>query len=83
MNLSNTSVTDLGLQSLAQLTGLKQQSLADAGTHITDAGLKHLEKLANLHTVNLSRTQITYAALHDLLGLMHYRTARKGPAITS
>lgn len=70
-NLSNTAVTDAGLDNLRALKGLRQVYLD--GTQITDAGLVHLEGLRGLQVLSLEFTQVTDAALLHLRGLTGLR----------
>jgi hypothetical protein len=66
---------------LAKLPDLQALSLAD--TQITDAGLKHVEGLANVQYMMLSLTQITDAGLDHLKGLTKLeRLDLKGTKVT-
>jgi Leucine-rich repeat (LRR) protein len=42
-------------------------------TKVTDAGLRHLNGLTNLRSLNLSNTQVTNAGLEYLNGLSNLR----------
>ncbi len=55
--LSDTQITDAGLEHLKGLTGL--QSLHLRSTQITDAGLEHLKGLVSLQRLNIHGTQVT------------------------
>lgn len=49
-----------------------------ASTSVTDAGLKDLAGLRNLHTLGLFDTQVTDAGLKELVGLTNLRTLDLG-----
>jgi len=57
VDLSESRVTDAGLEYLKWLTELSQLELQ--GTSITDAGLEHLNGLTSLHSLDLSGTKVT------------------------
>jgi len=63
--LSDTQITDAGLDYLGGLTNLEVLDLSD--TQITDTGLGHLNGLTNLKLVGLSDTQITLEGAEALL----------------
>jgi hypothetical protein len=65
--LSDTQITDAGLEHLKGLTSLKRLDLYS--TQITDAGLEHLKGLTGLQSLDLRSTQITDAGLEHLKGL--------------
>lgn len=64
LRLTQTQVSDRGLQHLANLSNLKLLSLE--GTHISDAGLTHLTGLSNLDRLWLGGTRISDAGLKHL-----------------
>ncbi len=65
LDLSNTQITDAGLEHLKGLTNL--YSLRLDNTQITDSGLVHLKGLTNLRGILwLSGTQVTDAGLEHL-----------------
>lgn len=55
--LTDTAITDAGLELLPALTNLRRLLIDD--TSVTDAGLAHLAKLTNLQTLSLMATQVT------------------------
>ncbi len=57
LKLSETAVTDSGLQRLTGLPGLQRLELE--GDQITDAGLLHLTGLRQLQSMDLTRTEVT------------------------
>lgn len=71
LDLTDSEVTDAGLEHLKGLSGLS--SLYLKGTQITDAGLEHLAELASLEVLFLADTQITDAGLEHLKGLTNLR----------
>ena len=62
--LSETPVTDVGIEHLRGLTQLCELALAN--TRITDAGLKHLHGLAQLQWLVLHNTAVTDAGVTEL-----------------
>ena len=67
LSLSNTLLTDDGLQYLKDLTNLQYLDLND--TQLTDDGLQHLKGLTNLERLHLNSTQLTDDGLQHLKGL--------------
>jgi len=67
VDLSNTQVTDSGLEHLKTLNNLKVLGLND--TPVTDAGLEYLKGLTNLANLGLVYTQVTDAGLENLKGM--------------
>ena len=65
--LSDTKVSDAGLQHLANLTNL--QHLYLGGPKVSDAGLQHLANLTNLQHLYLSGTKVSDAGLQHLANL--------------
>ena len=45
-----------------------------SGTQVTDAGLKELDGLKNLHTLHLGGTKVTDRGLKELVGLKNLHT---------
>ncbi|MCH8829091.1 MAG: hypothetical protein IID45_05890, partial [Planctomycetes bacterium] len=64
VDLSNTQITDKGLESLAGLDNLTSLDLNN--TAVTDKGLEHLKTLTNLTSIDLGDTRITDAGLKKL-----------------
>ena len=65
LDLTDTQVTDVGLEALAPLTNLKWLYLS--GTQVTDVGLAALAaSLTNLKWLYLAGTQVTDAGLAAL-----------------
>ncbi len=56
--LNDTDVTDTGLRSLTELTGLETLTVG-VGRRVTNAGLVHLVKLKNLKELALVSTRVT------------------------
>jgi hypothetical protein len=71
LDLTDSEVTDAGLEHLKELSGLS--SLYLSGTQISDAGLEHLSELSSLEVLFLVDTQITDAGLEHLRGLTNLR----------
>jgi hypothetical protein len=67
LSLSNTQVSDAGLEQLKRLANLKILWLDN--TQVSDAGLEHLEGLTNLERLSLRNTQVSAAGLERLEGL--------------
>ena len=65
--LSNTNVTDDGLEHLKGLANLQILNLED--TKVTDAGLEHLKGLTKLERLILNDTNVTNSGLEHLTGL--------------
>ena len=70
--LTNTQVTDAGLEHLKGLTAI--QLLALKNTQVTDAGLEHIKSLTAMQTLGLSGTQVTDAGLEHIKGFKVLRT---------
>ena len=64
LDLSNTPVSNVGLEHLKDLSRLETLDLS--GTNVTDAGLDHLRGLTNLQSLDLSGTSVTKAAIANL-----------------
>ena len=73
-NLSDTQLTDAGLESLKGLPSLDALDLP--GTQITDAGLEHLKHLPHVSALNIGNTQVTDAGLEHLKGLTTLETLK-------
>lgn len=71
-DLSNTKITDAGLEHLKGLTSL--QTLYLTNTQVTDAGLVHLKGLTSLQGLNLYGTRVTDAGLVHLKGMTRLKT---------
>lgn len=69
IRLDGTGVRDDELAALADAPGLRELSLAD--TRLTDAALKHLDRLLQLTRLNLSRTGVTSSGLTSIARLTH------------
>lgn len=67
LNLSNSQITDAGMEHLNGLTGLT--SLDIRNTQLTDAGLEHIKNLTELSFLELDNTKVTDAGLKHLKGL--------------
>jgi hypothetical protein len=67
LNLTNTKVTDAGLEHFEGLTELKLLNLT--GTAVTGAGLKHLKGMTHLESLVLRGTKVSDAGLEHLKGL--------------
>lgn len=67
LDLSNSSITDDGLEPLEKLKNLRVLSLSL--TSITNSGLEHLEKLKTLERLRLHGTKITDEGIEVLAGL--------------
>jgi len=65
--LSNTNITDDGLQALTNCSGLEILRLRN--TDVTDSGLKHLASMSNLRTLRLDNTLISGTGLLHLSNL--------------
>jgi hypothetical protein len=59
-----TSITDVGLEKIGNLTRLEELDLRD--TLVTDAGLRSLEKLAHLKSLDLEGTSVTESGVREL-----------------
>ncbi len=64
VNLSNTHVTDAGLEHLKALTQLQELNLFS--TKVTDAGLEHLKGLTQLTMLVLFTPKVTDAGVRTL-----------------
>jgi len=64
VSLSNTQVTDAGLEHVKGLTKLWDLDLSN--TQVTDAGLEHLKGLTNLVDLRIENTQVTDVGINDL-----------------
>ena len=62
-----TSITDLDIQAVGQLTELRDLQLS--GTCVSDRGLASLQGLPNLRRVGLRGTSVTAAGLAFVTGL--------------
>ncbi|MFO1092249.1 MAG: hypothetical protein U0992_02910 [Planctomycetaceae bacterium] len=71
LNLSDTRITDDGLDCLKDLSTVEDLDLS--GTQVTGAGLKHLAALPKLHELRLSETAVTDLGLADLKNLPELR----------
>ena len=69
-----TKITDIGLATIGEMTGLKYLDLS--GTKITDKGLPHLQNLSHLESLTLDNTRITEAGLVHLEPLHALRDVR-------
>ena len=67
IDLSETSVTGIGMESLAKLPKLERLTLWR--TKVDDAGVEHLGKINSLKRLSLQKTGITDAGLAHLKGL--------------
>ena len=67
LNLSQTPVTDAGLEQLKGLTAL--QELNVNLVNVTDAGLEHLKGMTGLKELDLRGTEVTDAGVEHLKGL--------------
>jgi hypothetical protein len=67
LNLSDTRITDSGLEKLRGLKTLRL--LALSGTQVTNNGLDHIMGLTRLETLSLHDTEISDAGLEHLKGL--------------
>ena len=65
MTLSNSGITDKGLEHLRTLSKLTYLILHE--TQVTDSGLEHLRTLSNLRGLNVFRTQVTEQGKNRLL----------------
>jgi hypothetical protein len=77
INFNKMPITDAGLASIQNLTGLRALELSD--TDISDAGLKHIAKLRNLEYIDLDSTNISGAgvpALGPLKNMLNLNLAR-------
>ncbi|MBC8872533.1 MAG: HEAT repeat domain-containing protein [Planctomycetes bacterium] len=70
--VTNTKITDSGLEHLTELSSLKTLDLS--GSQVTGPGLEHLKGLPNLRTLHLGGTQITDSGLEHLTGLTYLQT---------
>ena len=66
LNLTGTRVRDAGLQQLGTVPFIAGLNL-EFCNRITDAGLKHLQKLPKLQMVILTGTSVTHAGVHNLV----------------
>ncbi len=64
LDLSDTAVTDVGLEALAQMDGLVALRLKNTG--ITDAGIDLLQTLKGLRRLDTRQTQVSNARLQQL-----------------
>lgn len=80
VGLSGTSLTDAGLDGLADIAGLESLYLAE--TKITDAGLTKLSGCKNLRYLDVEGTQVTAAGIAELrrtLPQLETKTPPKAP----
>jgi uncharacterized membrane protein len=71
LNLSRSSVTDVGLKAIGQMTNLTHLHLNN--TAVSDAGIAHLVNLYQLEYLNLYGTRITDASLEYLRQLKNLK----------
>ena len=64
LSLNCSTITDLCAPNLAELKRLKRLSLVGAG--LTDAGIRHLEGLTNLESLDLRKTKATKEGIERL-----------------
>ena len=81
ISLSNTKVTDSGLENLKGLTSLQELYLSE--TKVTDAGLVHLKGLTSLQELSFKDTEVTDAGLVHLKGLSLRRLYLEGTLVTT
>ena len=74
LDLSDTVVSDQGMQFLASMTNLRRLSLAR--TKVTDEGLAHLKSLVKLEEFDLSSTDVSDVGLKYLKGFKKLRILR-------
>jgi len=74
LSLANTGVTDEGLASLRDLTGLKALRLQ--GTKVRGSGLAHLEHMVELEELMLPNAPISDAEIAHLAGLTKLKRLR-------
>ena len=72
LSLMKTSVSDITLARLAQLTELEELILLE--TNISDQGMESLADLRNLKTLYLARTEVGDAGMEALAGLPQLKT---------
>src|SRR5579862_9200785 len=65
LDLSYTNITDLGMERLKPLRGIRQLNLCYA-EHVTDEGLAHLKGWKNLEWLNVRGTKITDTGLEHI-----------------
>jgi hypothetical protein len=68
VTLSESKVTNAGLEHLKDLTDLRVLNLHE--TQVTNAGLERVKGLTQLRELNLGGTRVTDAGLEDLKGLI-------------
>ena len=71
LSLSNTSLTDKGIASVAKLKSLRTLDLS--ATQISDLAITHLSKLHQLDELNLCETNVTDACVSDLINIPHLK----------
>ncbi|MGA2064768.1 MAG: hypothetical protein ABSG86_07355 [Thermoguttaceae bacterium] len=79
LDLTQTAVTDAGLEHLKGLTQLQSLYL---GSEVTDAGLEHLKDFTQLRTLNLRATAVTDAGLEHLKGFAQLQSLCLGAKVT-
>jgi len=70
LDISDTAVTDKGVQKLARLYYLKALY---ASPRLTDAGMKHVGRLTRLEDLDLTGSRITNNGLAPLRKLRHLK----------
>jgi Leucine-rich repeat (LRR) protein len=73
LNLSQTKITDIGLEHLKSLRGVRELDLRYA-EYITDAGIAYLKGWKDLERLDLRGTRITSRALEHVAGLTRLRS---------
>ncbi|MDA0346290.1 MAG: hypothetical protein O3C43_03055 [Verrucomicrobia bacterium] len=71
LNLSRSSITDVSLEAIGQMTNLTHLHLNN--TAVTDAGIAHLVNLYQLEYINLYGTNITDASVEHLRQLKNLK----------
>ncbi|MBL0743532.1 c-type cytochrome domain-containing protein [Chryseolinea lacunae] len=71
LNLSRSKITDEGLKTVAQLSGIRQLQLEY--TAVGDAGLNHLTSLEQLRLLNVVGTKVTDAGVASLSPLTNLK----------
>lgn len=67
LNVNASSISDLGMQTIADMTSLEELVLA--GTVIGDEGLRHIGKLAQLKRLYLYPSAVSDVGMRHLIGL--------------
>ncbi len=76
LNASDTSISDVSLETIQRLTGLARLDLS--GTAVSDKGLGRLERLPRLTSLKLSKTGLTDAGVEALGRLKNLRRLELG-----